>query len=56
MPKPSQPSGEHPLSNAERQARYRARQKAEQPSSQLRYRRQPTDEAASDAGAMPSPT
>ncbi len=33
------PEGEHPLSNAERQARYRARRQAEQSTSPVRYRR-----------------
>ena len=34
-----QPDGEHALSNAERQARYRARREAEQPLPKIRYRR-----------------
>ena len=38
MPKGPQPQGGHALSNAERQARYRARQ-AEQTGSIIRYRR-----------------
>ena len=42
MPQGRQPIGEHALSNAERQARYRARREAEQPLSKVRYRR-PTD-------------
>jgi hypothetical protein len=42
MPSGRRPEGEHALSNAERQARYRARRQAEQPSPLLRYRR-PTD-------------
>ena len=42
MPSGRRPEGEHVLSNAERQARYRARRQAEQPSPLLRYRR-PTD-------------
>ena len=42
MPTGRQPDGEHPLSNAERQARYRARREAEQPLPKIRYRR-PTD-------------
>jgi hypothetical protein len=33
------PEGEHPLSNAERQARYRARHQAHQPTLIIRYRR-----------------
>ena len=41
MPKAPQPDGGHALSNAERQARYRARQ-AEQTGAKVRYR-QPTD-------------
>lgn len=42
MPSGRRPEGEHVLSNAERQARYRARRQAEQPPPLLRYRR-PTD-------------
>jgi hypothetical protein len=42
MPSGRRPEGKHALSNAERQARYRARRQAEQPSPLLRYRR-PTD-------------
>ena len=42
MPRGRRPKGEHALSNAERQARYRARRQAEQPPLLLRYRR-PTD-------------
>jgi hypothetical protein len=42
MPRGRQPDGEHALSNAERQARYRARREAEQPLPKIRYRR-PTD-------------
>jgi hypothetical protein len=42
MPTGRQPDGEHALSNAERQARYRARREAEQPPPKVRYRR-PTD-------------
>jgi hypothetical protein len=38
MPRGRQPDGEHPLSNAERQARYRARRQAEQPPAKVRYR------------------
>ncbi len=39
MPRGRQPQGDHPLSDAERQARYRARLKAEAAAPQLRYRR-----------------
>ena len=39
MPRGRQPQGEHALSDAERQARYRARQLAEQASPVVRYRR-----------------
>jgi hypothetical protein len=39
MPQGRQPAGEHALSNAERQARYRARRQAEQPLPKIRYRR-----------------
>ena len=39
MPRGRQPEGEHTLSNAERQARYRARREAEQPAPVVRYRR-----------------
>jgi len=38
MPRGRQPQGEHPLSNAERQARYRARHQAEKPKPVIRYR------------------
>ena len=40
-----QPEGEHALSDAERQARYRARRQAEQPPPLVRYRR-PADRRA----------
>ena len=39
MPRGRQPEGEHALSNAERQARYRARREAQQPAPVIRYRR-----------------
>jgi hypothetical protein len=39
MPRGRQPQGEHALSNAERQARYRARLQANQPPPLIRYRR-----------------
>ena len=39
MPRGRHPEGELPLSNAERQARYRARRQAQQPASVVRYRR-----------------
>jgi hypothetical protein len=39
MPRGRQPQGEHALSDAERQARYRARQLAKQAPPVLRYRR-----------------
>ena len=39
MPRGRTPEGEHTLSNAERQARYRARRKADQPTRTIRYRR-----------------
>ena len=39
MPRGRQPQGEHPLSNAERQARYRSRHQAHQPTPVVRYRR-----------------
>ena len=45
MPKGRHPEGEHALSNAERQARYRARHQAEQPTPVVRYRR-PADRRA----------
>lgn len=45
MPRGRQPEGEYTLSNAERQARYRARQQAKQPLSKVRYR-QPPDRRA----------
>jgi hypothetical protein len=39
MPRSRQPEGKHALSNAERQARYRARREAQQPAPVIRYRR-----------------
>ena len=39
MPRGRQPEGDHALSNAERQARYRARREAQQPAPVVRYRR-----------------
>jgi len=39
MPKGRTPAGEPPLSNAERQARHRARHQAHQPTPVVRYRR-----------------
>ena len=39
MPRGRQPQGEHALSNAVRQARYRARLQADQPAPVIRYRR-----------------
>ena len=39
MPRGRTPEGEHALSNAERQARYRARREADQPAPAVRYRR-----------------
>ena len=39
MARGRQPEGKHTLSNAERQARYRARRKADQPTPVVRYRR-----------------
>ena len=39
MPRGRQPEGEHALSNAERQARYRARHEAQQPAPVVRHRR-----------------
>ena len=39
MPRGRPPQGEHPLSDAERQARCRARRRAQQPAPVLRYRR-----------------
>jgi hypothetical protein len=39
MPRGRTPEGEHTLSNAERQARYRARREADQPVPAVRYRR-----------------
>jgi hypothetical protein len=45
MPRGRRPAGEHALSDAERQARYRARRQAEQASPLIRYRR-PADRRA----------
>ena len=39
MPRGRTPDGEHTLSNAERQARYRARREADQPAPAIHYRR-----------------
>ena len=39
MPRGRQPEGEHPFSNAERQARYRARHEAKDATQVIRYRR-----------------
>ena len=39
MPRGRQPEGGHALSNAERQARYRAHREAQQPAPVIRYRR-----------------
>ena len=39
MPRGRQPEGEHALSNAERQARYRARREGKKPRPVVRYRR-----------------
>ena len=39
MPRGRPPQGDHSLSDAERQARYRARLQAQQPAPVLRYRR-----------------
>jgi hypothetical protein len=45
MPRGRQPAGNHALSDAERQARYRARRQAEQTPPMIRYRR-PADRRA----------
>jgi hypothetical protein len=45
MPRGRQPEGDHALSNAERQARYRARREAQPPAPVIRYR-QPADRRA----------
>ncbi len=45
MPRGRQPAGNHALSDAERQARYRARRQAEQTPFRVRYRR-PADRRA----------
>jgi hypothetical protein len=45
MPRGRQPEGDHALSDAERQARYRARRQAAQASPLIRYRR-PADRRA----------
>jgi hypothetical protein len=39
MPRGRTPDGEHTLSNAERQARHRARRETDQPAPAVRYRR-----------------
>ena len=45
MPRGRQPAGDHALTDAERQARYRARRQAERASPLIRYRR-PADRRA----------
>ena len=45
MPRGRKPEGEHALSDAERQARYRARRQEHQPLPSIRYRR-PADRRA----------
>jgi hypothetical protein len=52
MPRGCKPEGEHALSNAERQARHRARQQMPMPV--IRYRRPPIGAAVRNAGAMPA--
>ena len=46
MPRGRTPDGEHTLSNAERQARYRASREADQPAPAIRYWR-PVDRRSS---------
>ena len=50
MPRGCKPTGEHALSNAERQARYRARQQVEAATAVTR----PIDAAAPSVGVTPS--
>jgi hypothetical protein len=47
VPRGRQPEGEHPLSNAERQARYRQRLQARQATPRIRYHR-PIDAHSGD--------
>jgi hypothetical protein len=51
MPRGRPPQGDHPLSDAERQARCRARRQAQQPTPIVRYRR-PTDRPTHPAPAL----
>jgi hypothetical protein len=53
MPRGCKPTGEHALSNAERQASYRARHQAEAITAVTRPRR-PIDAAAPSVGVTPS--
>ena len=56
MPRGRQPESEHTLSNAERQARYRARQQARQLPPEVRFR-QPLDRRTDrNVGPMRLPT
>ena len=55
MPRGRQPIGEHALSNAERQARYRARREVEQPLPKIRYRRPADKRTRASVGTTPWP-
>ena len=54
MPRGRHPEGEHTLSNAERQARYRERRQADQPTPVVRYRRPVDRPPAYSAGTTRS--
>ena len=53
MPRGRQPQGEQPLSNAERQARYRACYLTGKPAPVIRYRRPADRRTGHSAGATP---
>ena len=55
MPRGRQPQGEHPLSNAERQARYRAAANLNSRSPYPAISIPPTEEPGHSVSAMPSP-
>ena len=54
MPRGCKPTGDHVLSNAERQARYRARQQVEAATAVTRPRRPTDDAVAPSVGVTPS--
>ena len=54
MPRGCKPTGDHALSNAERQARYRARQQVERPRRSPDRAARPIDAVAPSVGVTPS--